>query len=585
MATGAETDDERWSDWEEEEGAQMPTQGLFAPVRTFASPAECINAARMEHGFDLPGVCAGLGFYERVQLVNFVRTRTAEGDDAAALKQLVTSSLEALDTRPWKHERFLRPALDNDPLLFTIGADDSDADSDAERAGGAAGARSGAALEDEAIILSVLRAEPTRFDAPAGGSADDGAAAGAADSLVAQLAQMRLLLHDMSAEAVEPRDASGGDRETDAADEADDEEPTDGVRDGGAAPGGSAAKSASAPGRRRRGARTTADKVDEGYFGSYGELGIHHTMLSDRVRTEAYRNAICQPWLHGKVALDIGCGTAILSLFAASAGAAHVYGVDASGIIAHAQQVVRRNGMDDRITLVRGKAEEVALPVAKVDVIISEWMGYCLLYEAMLPSVLAARDKWLAPGGVMMPNKASMQLRLSSHSELSFWDDVYGYDMTDIGQATGEDKEADVIVVPAESALSGQATFRTIDIMTVRDEELDFNAPFELLVTADGTLRTFVASFETAFEPPDGAAGCSVVELKTGMLDPPTHWKQTLFHLKQPVDVHAGEVVRGLIAVARLGEGRRDLDVSITFSVMRADGHVAVEERSQLWQV
>jgi len=208
MATGAETDDERWSDWEEEEGAQMPTQGLFAPVRTFASPAECINAARMEHGFDLPGVCAGLGFYERVQLVNFVRTRTAEGDDAAALKQLVTSSLEALDTRPWKHERFLRPALDNDPLLFTIGADDSDADSDAERAGGAAGARSGAALEDEAIILSVLRAEPTRFDAPAGGSADDGAAAGAADSLVAQLAQMRLLLHDMSAEAVEPRDAS-----------------------------------------------------------------------------------------------------------------------------------------------------------------------------------------------------------------------------------------------------------------------------------------------------------------------------------------------------------------------------------------
>ena len=203
----------------------------------------------------------------------------------------------------------------------------------------------------------------------------------------------------------------------------------------------------------------------------------------------------------------------------------------------------------------------------------------------MLPSVLAARDKWLAPGGVMMPNKASMQLRLSSHSELSFWDDVYGYDMTDIGQATGEDKEADVIVVPAESALSGQATFRTIDIMTVRDEELDFNAPFELLVTADGTLRTFVASFETAFEPPDGAAGCSVVELKTGMLDPPTHWKQTLFHLKQPVDVHAGEVVRGLIAVARLGEGRRDLDVSITFSVMRADGHVAVEERSQLWQV
>lgn len=203
----------------------------------------------------------------------------------------------------------------------------------------------------------------------------------------------------------------------------------------------------------------------------------------------------------------------------------------------------------------------------------------------MLPSVLAARDKWLAPGGLVMPNKASMQLRLSSHSELTFWDDVYGYDMANVAAATGEDKEADVLVVPAETALSEQTTFKTIDIMTVTDEELDFNEAFELAVTATGTLRTFVASFETTFEPPAGASGCSVVVLKTGMLDPPTHWKQTLFHLKEPVALTVGQTVRGLIAVARLGEGRRDLDVSITFSVLHADGQVALQERSQLWQV
>lgn len=47
------------------------------------------------------------------------------------------------------------------------------------------------------------------------------------------------------------------------------------------------------------------------------------------------------------------------------------------------------------ITLVRGKIEEVTLPVEKVDIIISEWMGYCLFYESMLNSVLFARDKWL----------------------------------------------------------------------------------------------------------------------------------------------------------------------------------------------
>ena len=35
------------------------------------------------------------------------------------------------------------------------------------------------------------------------------------------------------------------------------------------------------------------------------------------------------------------------------------------------------------------------MPVEKVDIIISEWMGYCLFYESMLNSVLFARDKWL----------------------------------------------------------------------------------------------------------------------------------------------------------------------------------------------
>lgn len=31
----------------------------------------------------------------------------------------------------------------------------------------------------------------------------------------------------------------------------------------------------------------------------------------------------------------------------------------------------------------------------KVDIIISEWMGYFLFYESMLDTVIFARDKWL----------------------------------------------------------------------------------------------------------------------------------------------------------------------------------------------
>lgn len=54
------------------------------------------------------------------------------------------------------------------------------------------------------------------------------------------------------------------------------------------------------------------------------------------------------------------------------------------------------------VTIIKGKVEEVELPVEKVDIIISEWMGYCLFYESMLNTVLYARDKWLVgPGGEM----------------------------------------------------------------------------------------------------------------------------------------------------------------------------------------
>jgi protein arginine N-methyltransferase 1 len=45
--------------------------------------------------------------------------------------------------------------------------------------------------------------------------------------------------------------------------------------------------------------------------------------------------------------------------------------------------------------VLKGKMEEIVLPVEKVDIIISEWMGYFLLYESMLDSVLWARDKYL----------------------------------------------------------------------------------------------------------------------------------------------------------------------------------------------
>lgn len=79
-----------------------------------------------------------------------------------------------------------------------------------------------------------------------------------------------------------------------------------------------------------------------------------------------------------------------------------------STIILKAREIVAANGMSDKITLLQGKMEEVELPFPKVDIIISEWMGYFLLYESMLDTVLWARDRYLEKDGKIFPDKATI---------------------------------------------------------------------------------------------------------------------------------------------------------------------------------
>lgn len=94
------------------------------------------------------------------------------------------------------------------------------------------------------------------------------------------------------------------------------------------------------------------------YFDSYSHHGIHEEMLKDEVRTMTYQMAISQNahLLKNKIVLDVGCGTGILSMFAAKyGGAKHVYGVDCSNIIVQAKEIIKLNNLDDRITLIKGK--------------------------------------------------------------------------------------------------------------------------------------------------------------------------------------------------------------------------------------
>ncbi|KAI1110134.1 S-adenosyl-L-methionine-dependent methyltransferase [Nemania sp. NC0429] len=246
------------------------------------------------------------------------------------------------------------------------------------------------------------------------------------------------------------------------------------------------------------------------YWESYAGVDIHETMLKDAVRTDAYRDFIYnnKHLFAGKTVLDIGCGTGILSMFCARAGASRVLAVDASDIIFKARENIYRAGLSDTITTLHGKMEEVALPVDQVDIIVSEWMGYCLLFEAMLPSVLYARDKYLAPGGLMVPSHTNMWAApasdpawVSEYGE-AFWADVYGFDMSAMAKGIYDDVR--VLNWPAPKLCGTPSAFKMLDLYTTTAADLSFTAPYASRLTRDvdvDGVDGLLLWFDTFFSP------------------------------------------------------------------------------------
>lgn len=300
------------------------------------------------------------------------------------------------------------------------------------------------------------------------------------------------------------------------------------------------------------------------YFDSYAHHAIHEEMLKDEVRTKTYEMAIMQNrhLFQDKIVLDVGCGTGILSMFAARAGAKHIYAVDCSSIIVQAQQIVEKNGLADKITLIRGKVEEIDLPVDTVDIIVSEWMGYFLLYESMLDTVLYARDKWLIPtNGIIFPDKAVMYLTAIEDGNVrrdrfDYWDDVYGFDMSPIKEIALREPVVDV--VDAKALVTDAVPILTLDILTCTKEDLDFSSTFNLHAQRNDYIHGLVAYFECAFTQIHKPIGFS-----TSPTARYTHWKQTILYLEETLTVCAGETITGEISCKPNKRNCRDLDIGL----------------------
>jgi protein arginine N-methyltransferase 1 len=302
----------------------------------------------------------------------------------------------------------------------------------------------------------------------------------------------------------------------------------------------------------------------EYYWNSYAHFGIHEEMLKDEVRMKSYRNSIVnnRHLFKDKVVLDVGCGTGIMSLFAAQSGARKVYAVDYSDIVLQAQQIVKDNKLDHIIHVQKGKMEEVVLP-EKVDVIISEWMGYMLLYESMLNTVLIARDKWLKPDGVILPDKSVIMLAAIEDAEykedkINFWDNVYGFNMSCIKKAALHEPLVDT--VDPNQVMSTASKLISIDIRTVTEPELTFAVPFKLTAQRDDYVHALVAWFDIDF-----TACHKKIFFSTGPHAQYTHWKQTVFYLQEVLCMKKGEEITGEFTCKPNAKNPRDLDITIRY--------------------
>ena len=308
------------------------------------------------------------------------------------------------------------------------------------------------------------------------------------------------------------------------------------------------------------------------YFNSYSTFYIHEEMLKDKIRTGSYEKAILnnKEIFNNKIVLDIGSGTGILSIFACLAGASHVYAIEYADIADYSKEIIKKNNLENKITIFKEKVEEVELPCEKVDIIISEWMGYFLLYESMLDTVLFARDKWLKNDGFILPDRAKIYLcgfedKNYKFNKIDSWNNIFDFDFSFLkGTAISEPL---IDVCNKNNVISNCKKVFDINLYNVKKEDLDFSSGYEIEFIRDDTFNCLVCWFEVEFSKLDNK-----VCLKTGPFDEPTHWKQTIFYIEDDIKVEKGEKLKGSICAVKDKSNFRFIDIKISYHFEKEKG-------------
>lgn len=295
-------------------------------------------------------------------------------------------------------------------------------------------------------------------------------------------------------------------------------------------------------------------------------------MLCDKPRQSAYRNAILSnsSLFMGKTVLDVGAGTGILSLFCAQAGAAKVYAVEASNIAKLAMKIVKENGFESTVEVHQIKIEDFRLngeDQHQVDIIISEWMGFYLLHEGMLDSVLYARDKFLKPSGMMFPQNAAIYVAPCQIPELfddwNLHDDVQ---MQSFGAALRAQKsmKPEIMELSTKNLLHEGTVLAWLDLNEISSSDLDELNFSEVIVAENaGRYQGICLWFDVSF--PENDEG-DAVTLSTAPTNESTHWKQTVILLPDHVqeDIEPSDAIAFKVQIKRTEENTRHYNIEVT---------------------
>jgi precorrin-6B methylase 2 len=264
----------------------------------------------------------------------------------------------------------------------------------------------------------------------------------------------------------------------------------------------------------------------------FSSLNVQKNMLQDRTRNESFKTTIFRSVAKGDVVVDLGTGTGILAIWAAQAGARRVYAIEETDVAEVAEAVIRDNGLQEVITVLKANSSEVTLPES-ADILIAELVGHFLFEEGIVEAIATARDVLLKPGGRIIPQGAKVFLapvELAEHfDEISFWE-TWQNPRLDVIRSRAANT-AYVERVTEESLLAEPAQLFNVDFRRIGVGLLEATASFYFY--RNGRVGALAGWFELDLG--------NDVTLSTDPWSEPTHWQQCVFPLESPHNVSQGE--------------------------------------------